>query len=184
MKKFIFSAVVMLLPVLARAQAEDRNSFSIMAGAWSLDQTYFYREVKTTWGPVLALEYQRELNDYFALRMKAFIGKLSRPGDMEADIHGGLSAGVLITPFGARLRNLKIGLSPAWVSEGIWYSDPNSMATNKVTYDYFALEIPVRFNIVDNSHYYISLGLDNLFYTNHGGGIFTSHALIGYGLKF
>ena len=177
-------AVVLLLPALIRAQEEDRNSFSIMAGAWVQDQTYFYQQVKTAWGPVLALEYQRELNDYFALRMKAFIGKISRAGDMEADVHGGISAGILVTPFGARLRNLKIGLSPAWLSAGVWYTNPNSRAVEKVADDYFALEVPVRFNVIDNSHYYISLGLDNLFYTNHGGGIFTSHALIGYGLKF
>lgn len=179
--------VALILPLLGFAQ-EKRNIMSISAGVWDNDKSYFYNKVDHAFGPVIAIEYQRLLNDYIAIRGKFSDGVISRKEYMETTKLLSFTAGILFMPFGKRFQNFQIGVSPGYICNLFDTTNPafpdrdQNLSEDRHS---FAIEFPVRFLIINKSKYNLGVGFDLMTgFARNRYQIFTLQSMVTYGLKF
>lgn len=179
--------VVLLLPLLGYTQ-EKRNIMSVSAGVWGTDGGYFNRTIDYSFGPALSLEYQRILNDYMALRGKFSAGVISRKQYMETSKLVSFTAGIMLTPFGKRFRNLQIGVSPGYICNLYDSTQPAISDRDQnisETVHAFAIEFPIRFHFINNDRYVLGIGFDLITgIARSRYQIFTLQSMVSYGLKF
>ncbi len=158
---------------------EKKNIFSVSLGVVEVDieNNRLAHDV----GPAGSLEYQRILTPHIRVQGEVFGHGIY--GDQYISRVVGLGAGVIAVPFGDKFKNFQVGASV--ISIFSWYVSDYAIHTNNYSYNLGGgLEFTARFNVVDNSKWFLGVNFDVLLTFNQGLRLYTSTAGVRFGLKF
>ncbi len=158
---------------------EKKNIFSVSLGIIETDNVT--NRLAHDIGPTGSLEYQRILTPHIRVLGEVFGHGIYRDELVSRAV--GLGAGVLVVPFGDKFKNLQFGASV--ISLFSWQVSDYAIYANDFNHNFDGgLEFTARFNVVDNSKWFLGVNFDVLLTFNQGLRLYTSTAGIRFGIKF
>ena len=158
---------------------ENKNILSVSLGV--IESDVEYSQLKHKIGPTGSLEYQRILTPHIRVQGEVFgHGFYS---DQHISRAVGLGAGVIVVPFGDKFKNFQVGVAGIGIFD--WYvTDYTIQSGENSIYSTGGIEFTARFNVVDNSKWFLGVNFDVLLAFNSGLSLYSSTAGIRFGLKF